>query len=84
MLLVITFLSLFHHWTNLTVVLVHLLLLKISGLLLLLNNLVHEDGFVHTLGTLKTCGTSSIPLDFMLVTHWDRPVKESLEIRDSK
>ena len=52
----------------------HLMLLHVR-LLLLLNDLVHEDSLVDSLGRIKARCTLSIPLNFVLIAHWDRTEK---------
>ena len=81
MLLVIVFLilTMLHNWSNLLILLLlHLLLLHVHLLLLLLHDLIHEDGLVHALRCVKTWRTLTIPLNLMLVTHWDRTITREI------
>lgn len=59
-------------WMNLLVLLLlHLLLLQVHLLLTLLLNLIHEGSLIHTFRCVETWCAFAVPLNLMLVTHWD-------------
>ena len=63
-----------HDWSDvllLLLLLLHLLLLHVLLLLLFFNNLIHENGLVDALRCVQAWCPLAIPLDLMLITHWD-------------
>ena len=69
-------LCLFLHRFDMLLHLLLLLLLLLLGIheagLLLLDDLVHEHGLVHALCRVEARRALPIPLDFVLIAHWDR------------
>lgn len=60
----------------LLLLLLHLVLLHVGLLLLFLNDLVHEDSFVNTAGSIQSWSPFTISLNLMLTAHRDRILVE--------
>ena len=75
---ILAFLAFLLDGTNLFLLhLLHLLLLlKVQLLLLLFNNLIHEDGLIDPFRCVKPWRPLSIPLDLVLVTQRDRTKRQ--------
>jgi len=60
----------------LLLLLLHLVLLHVGLLLLFLNDLVHEDSFVNTAGSIQSWSPFTISLNLMLTAHRDRTKRQ--------